>query len=108
MSLLLDEVNKIEAEKVAQIAILLISKASGCIIQTQIAICSTIFRVVHFSPASRESGDEPNLGGVSELALQLLLDSGLKKQLHNKADARKQSTASSQEVYVWQCGSKPS
>ena len=29
---LLDEVNKIEAEKVAQIAILFISKASGCII----------------------------------------------------------------------------
>ena len=28
----LDEVNKIEAEKVAQMAVLLISKASGCII----------------------------------------------------------------------------
>ena len=70
----------------------------------------TIFRVVNFSPASRESGDEANLGGVcihsppesyrqeSELALQLLLDRLLKKQLHNEQMQR--NKASSQEVYV--------
>ena len=44
--------------------------------------------------------------GVSELALQLPLDRVLKKLLHNKTDAKKQSTASSQEVYVQLCGSK--
>ena len=32
VGLLIDEVNEIEAEKVAQMAFLLISKASGCII----------------------------------------------------------------------------
>ena len=78
MGLLLDEVNKIEAEEVAQYS----SPRSGCIISGH-KLPSATQRVVHFSLVSRESGDEANLGVFvsthlfrqkSELALQLPLD----------------------------------
>ena len=111
VGLLLEEVNRIEVEKVAQIAILLISKASGCIIsgykhKLPSAAQSSVWSTFHQLRGSQEM---KQIWGVfvsnhlpescrqeSELAMQLLLDRLLKKLLHNKADAKKQSTASSQ------------
>ena len=109
--MLLDEISKSEAEKVADMAILLISKASGCITSrykhklpsvAQASMWSTfhqlrgnqemkqawgMFVSTHIPESSQQE---------SELALQLLFDRLLKKMLHNKADAKKQSTANSQ------------
>ena len=109
--LLLDEISKSEAEKVADMAILLISKASGCITSrykhklpsaAQASMWSTfhqlrgnqemkqawgMFVSTHIPESSQQE---------SELALQLLFDRLLKKMLHNKADAKKRSTANSQ------------
>ena len=111
VGLLLDEVNKIEAEKVARMAILLISKVSGCIVSgykyklssaAQSSVWST-FHQLHVSQEMKQiwvvfvSTHLPeSCRQESELTLQLLLDRLLKKLLHNKADATKQSTASSQ------------
>ena len=111
---LLDEVNKIEAEKVAQIAILFISKASGCIISGYKhklpSAAQSVFSTFH---QFRRSWEMKQIWRVfvsthlpescrqeSELALQLLLDRLLKKLHNNKADAKKQSTASSQTYSV--------
>ena len=111
MGLLLDELNRIEVEKVAEIAISLISKASGCIIsgykhKLPSAAQSSVWSTFHQLRGSQEM---KQIWGVfvsshlpescrqeSELALQLLLDRLLKKLLHSKADAKKQSNASSQ------------
>ena len=115
MGLLLDEVNKIEAERVARMAILLISKVSGCIVsgykhKLPSAAQSYVWSTFHHIRRSQEMKQiwvvfvsthlPESCRQESELALQLLLDRLLKKLLHNKADEKKQSTASSQEVYV--------
>ena len=137
VGLLLDELNRIEVEKVAEIAISLISKASGCIIsgykhKLPSAAQSSVWSTFHQLRGSQEM---KQIWGVfvsshlpescrqeSELALQLLLDRLLKKLLHSKADAKKtkQCKLTSQlsqathcngkqcrQVYVWLCGSKP-
>ena len=110
VGLLLDEVNKIEAEKVARMAILLISKASGCIVsgykhRLSSAAQSSVWSTFHQLRGSQEMKQiwvvfvsthlPESCRQECELALQLLLDRRLKKLLHNKADAKKQSTASS-------------
>ena len=134
VGLLLDELNRIEVEKVAEIAISLISKASGCIISGYKhklpSAAQSVWSTFHQLRGSQEvkqiwgfvSSHLPeSCRQKSELALQLLLDRLLKKLLHNKADAKKQSTASSQANsvrpltamesnavrYVWLRGSKP-
>ena len=121
MGLLLDEANKIEAEKVAQMVILLISKANGCITsghkyELRSVAQSSMWSTFHQLCRSQEmkqiwgvfvSSHPESCQHKSELAQHLFLDRVLKKLLHNKADAKKQSTASSQEVYVQLCGSKP-
>ena len=48
---LLGEINKVEAEKVAVVVISLISKVTGCI-ASGFAFCSSIFSMVEFPPAA--------------------------------------------------------
>ena len=108
VGLLLDEIGKIEVEKVTEMAILLISQASSCISSgnkhrlpsaAQASVWSTfhqrrgspemkqvwgVFVSNHIAESSRQE---------SELALQLLFDRLLKRLLHNKAVAKKESTA---------------
>ena len=137
VGLLLDEVNKIEVEKVVQMAILLSSKAaSGCIVsgykhKLPSAAQSSMWSTFHQLRVSQEMKQiwvvfvsthlPESCRQESELALQLLLDRLLKKLLHNKADATKQSKLTSSklsqathcngeqccQVYVPLCGSKP-
>ena len=111
VGLLLDEINRIDTEKLADVAILLISMANACITSgymhklpsaAQASVWSTfhqlrgnqeikqaweVFVSTHISESSQHE---------CELTVQLLFDRLLKKLLHNKADAKKQSTARSQ------------
>ena len=97
VGLLLDEVNKIEAEEVAQVAILLSTHLQGVAVSFLDTNCYLQHNVWSTFHRFRESGDEANLGVFvsthlcrqeSELALQLPLDRVLKKLLHNKADCK--------------------
>lgn len=111
VGLLLDELGKIELEKVTEVAVLLISRASSCITSgskhrlpsaAQASVWTTFhqrrgspemkrvwkaFVSSHVAESSRQESD---------LALQLIFDRLLKRLLHNKAVAKTQSTAHTQ------------
>ena len=115
VGLLLDELDKIEVKSVTEMAILLVSQASHCISSgkknklpsaSQASVWSTfhqhrgspemkeawgVFVSTHIAESSRHE---------SELALQLIFDRLLKRLLHNKAVAKKQSTTGTQDDSV--------
>ena len=115
VSLLLEEIDRIEAERVTEMAILLISQASSCISSgnkhklpsaAQVSVWSS-FHQRRGSPKIKQvwgvfvsSHIAESCRQESELTLQLLFDRLLKKLLHNKAAAKKQNTAGTQDDSV--------
>ena len=111
VGLLVEQSTKMEAKMVSDIAVTLISKASFCITsgykhKLPSAAHASVWSAFHQLHRSQELKD---IWGIFvsahvpescrqevELAYQLILDRLLKKLLHHKADALRQSTASSQ------------
>ena len=112
VGLLLGEIEKIELERITEMAIVLVSQANRCISSgnkhklpsaAQACVWST-FHQRRGSPEMKQvwgmfvsSHVAESCRQESELALQLLFDRLLKKLLHNKAVAKKQGTPGIQD-----------